>query len=119
MGSFLERFEACMQYRSCNRRPNHELGAWPQTCERWRREDAEPVKDFTWDWFVDEPGLDLDRREYIPVNFGFMPPFEHQVLEETDEYVTARNSLGVVTKALKEGPSVAAECAWISTSISP
>ena len=103
MSSSLERFEACMEYRSCDRRPNHELGVWPQTRERWRRENPEAIRDFTWDWFVDEPGLDLDRREYIPVNFGFMPPFDHQIIEETDEYVTARNSLGVVTKALKEG----------------
>jgi len=103
MASSFERFESCMELRSCDRRPNHELGVWPQTRERWLRENAGAVKDFTWDWFVDEPGLDLDRREYVPMNFGFMPGFEHQVIEETDEYVTAQNSIGVVTKALKEG----------------
>ena len=103
MSTSLDCFEACMEYRSCDRRPNHELGVWPQTRERWMRENADAVRSFTWDWFVDEPGIGLDRREYVPMHFGFMPGFEDTVVEETDEYVTARNSLGIVTKALKEG----------------
>jgi uroporphyrinogen decarboxylase len=32
-----------------------------------------------------------------------MPGFEPQVIEETDRYIVARNSLGIVTRALKEG----------------
>jgi len=98
-----ERFLAVMDYRAVDRVPNHELGVWPQTVERWRREAPADVADFTWDWFVGEPGLNLDRREYIPVLFGFMPPFEAEVLEETAEYEVIRNSLGIVTRALKAG----------------
>jgi uroporphyrinogen decarboxylase len=92
-----------MEYAPCDRRPNHELGVWPQTRARWRAEAPERVGDFTWDWFVDEPGLEFDRKEYIPVHFGLMPPFEHKIIEETEEYEIVRNSLGVVTKALKAG----------------
>ena len=103
MATDLERFIACMEYESCDRRPNHELGAWPQTRVRWRKENPDAVADFTWRWFYSEPALGLDAREYIPVNFGFMPPFERKVLEETPEYEIVRNPKGVVTKALKAG----------------
>ncbi|HOV73909.1 MAG TPA: uroporphyrinogen decarboxylase family protein [Candidatus Hydrogenedentes bacterium] len=99
----LERFIACMEYRPCDRRPNHELGVWPQTVDRWRAEAPDAIADFRWDWFVDEPAIGLDRREYINVNYGLIPHFEPVVIEETDKYITARNHIGVVTKALKEG----------------
>ena len=99
----LERFHACMDYRDSDRRPNHELGAWPQTKVRWQSENPKAVEDLTWNWFVEEPGIDLDRREYIPINFGFIPHFEPEVIEETAEYVVTRNTNGIVTRALKEG----------------
>ena len=103
MSTDLERFNACMNYESADRRPNHELGAWSQTRVRWQEEAPEAVKDFKWSWFDGEPGLGLDRREYIPINYGFIPPYERVVIEETDEYITARNAKGIVTKALKAG----------------
>lgn len=99
----LQRFIACMEYEPADRRPNHELGVWVQTALRWQREAPEAVKDFTWNWFHGEDALGLDRREYIPVNFGFIPPFEPQRIEETEEYEIYRDSLGIVRKALKEG----------------
>lgn len=103
MKSSRERFLDCMDYRSSDRRPNHELGAWSQTAERWRTEAPEAVKTFCWDWFVDEPELHLDRREYIPINFGFLPEYPYQVLEDTPEYEIFQDGNGVVHKALKEG----------------
>lgn len=99
----LDRFIACMDYQPADRRPNHELGVWAQTVERWRQEAPEAVKEFTWNWFVEEPAIHLDRREYIAVNFGFIPPFEPKILEETGDYVVARDTLGIVTRALKAG----------------
>lgn len=101
----LERFTACMEYEGCDRRPNHELGAWGQTRERWERENPEAVGDFSWNWFDGEPGLGLDRKEFIPVNYGFVPEFDPEVLEETSESVIARNRKGIVTRALKTGRS--------------
>ncbi len=103
MTSALDRFRACMEYESCEARPNHELGVWPQTVARWHQEAPEAIAGFGWDWFVGEDGLGLDRREYIDVRYGFDPPFEHEVLEETDEYVVVRSGLGIVSRALKEG----------------
>ena len=103
MTTELERFKACMAYESCDRRPNHELGVWPQARERWEQENADAIAGFGWNWFVEEPGIGLDRREYIPVDYGFMPPYESAVLEDTPEYEIVRNSKGVVTKGLKRG----------------
>ncbi len=101
----LECFTACMEYEACDRRPNHELGQWGQTRERWEQENPEAVSGFSWSWFDGEPALGLDRREFIPVNYGFVPAFDQNVLEETPEYVVARNSRGIVTKARKSGRS--------------
>jgi uroporphyrinogen decarboxylase len=99
----LRRFLACMEYETADRRPNHELGVWGQTRQRWQDEAPEAVKAITWDWFSGDPSLGMDRREFIPVNFGFMPKYDQEVLEETDEYVVARSANGIVTKALKTG----------------
>lgn len=103
MSTELERFDACMNYEAADRRPNHELGAWAQTRDRWRQEAPDAVQDLQWNWFDAEPALGLDRRGYIPVNYGFIPPFDREVIEETEAYVTARNAKGIVTKALKAG----------------
>jgi len=101
----LEKFLACLDCRPTDRLPNHELGVWGQTRERWEREARDAVRDFHWDWFDGETALGLDRREYIPVHYGFIPPFEYEVISETDEYLVARNHQGVVTRALKAGTS--------------
>lgn len=103
MTTDLERFEACMNYAPADRRPNHELGVWAQTRLRWQRENPEATRDFGWRWFYEEPALGLDRRDYVPINYGFIPPYERQVLERTAEYEIVRNEKGIVTKALIEG----------------
>ena len=48
MKSSLDIFLDCMEYRASDRRPNHELGTWGQTIERWQKEAPEAVKDFCW-----------------------------------------------------------------------
>ena len=103
MATELERFIDCMEYESSLPRPNHELGVWPQTAERWIGEAPEAVSGFTWNWFWGEDGLGLDRRDYVRINYGFLPPYEPELIEETDRYEVRRNHLGVVTRALKEG----------------
>ncbi|NOY83083.1 MAG: hypothetical protein GXP31_18950 [Kiritimatiellaeota bacterium] len=103
MTTDLERFNDCMEYRSSDRRPNHELGAWAQTRRRWTEEAPDAVRGFNWDWFCAEPNLGLDRREYVPVNYGFLPPFSVCVLEESDEFEVFRDAKGMIRKALKAG----------------
>ena len=99
----LQRFLACMEYQPSDRRPNHELGVWGQTRTRWEREAPEAVRNFTWDWFTGENDLGMDHREFIDLDYGFVPPFEHEVIEETAEFLVARNEKGIVTRALKPG----------------
>jgi len=50
-----------------------------------------PTTKFTWNWFNGEGVIGLDRREYLNVNYDMIPPFGREVLEETDEYIVARN----------------------------
>ncbi len=103
MTTDLERFTACMEYQPCDRRPNHELGVWPQAVDRWRAEAPDAIAGFGWRWFHHEDGLGLDHRQYVPMNYGFVPPFPHVVLEDTPRYEVVRNGKGIVTRALKEG----------------
>ena len=97
-----QRFIGLMDYQSFDRVPNHELGVWPQTAQRWAREGL-PERTLTYDWFVSEEYLGLDRREYTPANFDMIPPFEAKVLEKTDRYEVIRHPNGIVTKALIDG----------------
>lgn len=99
----LERFNACMEYRSADARPNHELGAWAQTRTRWKKENPAAVANFKWNWFTGEDALGLDRREFLSINFGFLPPFDVEVVERTPEYELIRNAKGILTRALIEG----------------
>jgi len=97
-----ERFLAVMEYRPIDRVPNHELGVWGQTVERWKSEGM-PEGRLHFDWFVGEDYFGMDRREFAPVNFGMIPPFEVEVLERTDRYEVIRHANGIVTRALVEG----------------
>jgi hypothetical protein len=103
MSSPLERFIACMEYQEADRRPNQELGVWIQTLVRWQTEGFKADKDFPWLWFDGVAELGLDKREFIPVNYGFIPKFEQKILEQTPDYEIVQDELGIVTKRLKEG----------------
>jgi hypothetical protein len=97
-----ERFLGVMEYKPVDRIPNHEVGVWPQTIERWKNEGLDVTK-HNWNWFVGDEAFNMDLREYIPVNFGMVPSFTAEVLERTDRYEIIRHRNGVVTKALIDG----------------
>lgn len=82
--------------------PNIELGLWGQTLQRWIDEGAKK-EDISGDWFEGIPFFGMDHREFARINIEMIPPFEYQVLEETERYIVARHSNGIVTRALKEG----------------
>ncbi|MDH7481073.1 MAG: uroporphyrinogen decarboxylase family protein [Armatimonadota bacterium] len=98
----LERFLGIMEYQPVDRVPNHELGVWPQTIERWQSEGM-PRDELKFDWFAGEPYFGFDRREFISLNFDMIPLFEVEVLERTERYEVVRNQLGIITRALVEG----------------
>jgi hypothetical protein len=99
-----ERFIATMEYQPVDRVPNHEVGVWEQTIDRWEEEGLNRYS-LTWDWFTGCDFFNMDAKEYIPVKYGMMPPFETEILEEDERYVIFRHGSGIVTKALKEGTS--------------
>ncbi len=98
----LERFREMMRFGHPDRVPNWELGVWGQVKDRWAAEGA-PSEAYEGDWWG---GWDdfwpFDRRIYAPVSMDIMPPFEAEVIEETDRYLVARHAYGHITKALKE-----------------
>ncbi len=98
----LERFRRLMRYEPVDRLPNWELGVWPQAADRWLAEGLPPDK-VRGDWFSGLPALDHDPKIFAPLNFKLHPCFERLVIEEDEHYEVVRNSLGVVTRALKEG----------------
>ena len=97
-----DRFRANMEHEPTDRAPNHELGVWGQTKERWAAEGA-PMDQLTWGWFSGEDYLNLDKRGFVPVDYGMIPAFETKVLEKTERYEVIQNAKGIVSKALIEG----------------
>ncbi|MCL5997645.1 MAG: hypothetical protein M1546_16550 [Chloroflexi bacterium] len=97
-----ERFVAVMEYQPVDRVPNWELGVWPQTRDRWECEGLDMTQ-MHWDWFTGERALGMDPREFVRFNGSLIPPFEEETLAEDERYITFRDGLGRVRKALKEG----------------
>ncbi|MFO7636618.1 MAG: uroporphyrinogen decarboxylase family protein [Clostridia bacterium] len=100
--SVRERFLASMEYGPADRIPNHEIGVWPQTLDRWEKEGLD-LQQHHWNWFEGDPAWGMDPREYIPVHYGMIPPFPEEIIEQTDRYLIKRHASGIVTKALLEG----------------
>jgi hypothetical protein len=98
----LERFHACMNYQPVDHVPNHEVGVWVQTKQRWREEGL-ATDDLSWDWFTGEPRWELDPREYIDVRFDMVPPYEEKVLSRDGDTEIIQRSNGVISKALITG----------------
>jgi hypothetical protein len=91
-----------MEYKPVDRVPNYEVGVWSQTRERWQQEGLN-IHDLHWDWFTGEEYFDVDAREYIPVDYGMIPPFESKVLEENERHEIIQDGSGRIRKALKVG----------------
>jgi hypothetical protein len=83
--------------------PNYELGCWGQTIQRWLDEGMPPEQVYLGDMFEGEPLFGIDRRAFARLNIGMIPEFDYEVIEETDRYLIARHTNGIVTKALQEG----------------
>jgi uroporphyrinogen decarboxylase len=92
-----ERFHATMSYLSRDRAPFHEFPwpTWPETVDRWRAEGGyDPEKtDFGCDNWV------VEHKWFFP-----HPPFEREVVEEDDTYVTCVDPQGIVMREFKKNP---------------
>jgi hypothetical protein len=87
-----ERFLACMNYCPMDRTPFWEWGGWPETLERWQAEGFDPSRD--------RPAVEPDGRIVFDWFFP-TPPFERQVLEETDETILYVNHEGILMREMK------------------
>ena len=100
--NYRERFLRTMNFQTPDRVPNHELGIWGQTYERWFSEGL-PENALRGDFFRGEDFFKLDKREFVNIAAHMMPHFEHQVIEEDERVIVYRGGNGIKRKALKEG----------------
>ena len=97
-----ERFLACNRFESVDHAPFVEIATWGQTVERWHNEGM--PRDVDTSFFVNgNEFFGFDRWEYIPLDVGMVPAYDHEVLEEDERIVVFRGSDGIVHRALKEG----------------
>ena len=97
-----ERFINTMEYKPVDHIPNHEVGVWTQTLDRWVKEGLNQYN-LNWDWFTGTEYFGLDPREYIDAKYDMMPPFKEETIEKNDKYEIIRHRNGVITRALIEG----------------
>ena len=96
-----ERFLRWMSFQSVDRIPLMEMGVWDETLDRWHHEGLPK-------WVTTlrhlEDYLDLDRSfnvNWLPINDKVYPPFEREVLDETENEHVVRDEMGVVYRQQK------------------
>jgi len=90
----LERFLANMEYKPVDHTPFWGWGAWPETIQRWQAEGFVPGRD--------DPDAACDRRTHVGHWFFPNPPFEHKVIEETEDRIVYVNHEGILLKERKD-----------------
>ncbi|MCM8806470.1 MAG: hypothetical protein NC926_00700 [Candidatus Omnitrophica bacterium] len=93
-----ERWNRIFSFQKVDRIFNCEFGWWTETLLRWHKEGLpEYVK-------TNEDGdrfFKFDPIGVIPINMGFLPPFEEKIIEENDRYIIKQDSQGVILKIFK------------------
>ncbi len=96
-----ERFRRVLHYQKVDRIPFFEFGYWDTTLPRWHDEGL-PKE-------IDNEGkayehFGIENWSNVPANVTFTGNvYEPEVLEEAEDYVIARDSLGAVTKQQTKG----------------
>lgn len=95
-----ERFRRAMFFQDVAAIPNFEFGYWDRTLEMWRRQGMP-------DWVVDEATayryFGIENWTMVPLHVGPNAVCEHEVLEETDDYIVYRDNLGCVAQINRDG----------------
>ncbi len=96
-----ERFIACVQGKPVDRPPYWLIwGPWSTARVRWQQEGMPEDGDY-------RAPFDPDvRPQVVPVNLGPCPPFEREILQEDDEYVTFVDRWGIKRRDYKGGMSM-------------
>jgi len=92
----LQRFYATMEYKPRDRAMFWSWGAWPETLERWKKENPD----------LDRINLNgnADKRQFFSNWFFPNPPFEHKIIEETDRHILYINHEGILMREKKDNP---------------
>jgi len=90
-----ERFLRTMRFQPVDRFPLWgSLGLWSQTYQRWRKEGFPAITEGEF--------FGYDRQMTLPIDFGFVPPFEQKTVKETREYRIWIDEEGVQKKEFKK-----------------
>jgi uroporphyrinogen decarboxylase len=81
-----------MHFKKVDRVPDEEFGYWDECLTRWHNEGLPKEVNNN---EVADVYFEFDRRKWVPVNIGLMPPFEYRVLEEDATHKVIINSEGV------------------------
>ncbi len=89
-----------MHFEPVDHIPDEEFGAWDNTFKRWHKEGLpeEINNNAMFDLY-----FGFAPRAHVPINLGLIPPFEYQLIEETDRYRIVRDGTGVVCKIFRDG----------------
>lgn len=93
----LERFYATMDYKPRDRAMFWVWGAWPETIERWKKENPEIEK-------TGIPTKGADTRQFFNHWFFPHPPFEEKIIEEDEKTVLRINHEGILMRERKDNP---------------
>jgi uroporphyrinogen decarboxylase len=96
-----ERFLRTLRYQSVDRRPIYLAGPWPDTLTRWRAEGLPAEVDVH--EYMDVPALLVAN---ISPTTAMDPPFETEILEETDECVIRTDRYGRTVREFKDHTSM-------------
>jgi uroporphyrinogen decarboxylase len=105
-----ERFHATCNFEPVDRPLRYEAwGFWDETIRRWHGEGLpETVIDPN---FTAPDHFGFDKLSWLPIavntdhEIGFSPPFEEEVLEETEKYTIKRDIGGKIVKVFSDGHS--------------
>lgn len=88
-----------MHFQPVDRTPFWVPWWWGETRELWTRQGHGPIIERD-----EEIRFGCDHKEHIRMWLSFEPPFEEEVIEEDEEYITSRSQKGVVGRSRKDTP---------------
>jgi len=97
-----ERWRRIFKFQEVDRIFNCEFGWWSDTFKKWHKEGL--PEDINTNPEGDRY-FNFDKEESIPINLGLLPPFEEEIIEETERYVIKKDTSGTTLQIFKDGSS--------------
>lgn len=95
-----ERFRAVMHFERVDRIPIWDFGFWDETIQAWY--DQGLPRGVSTDEFF---GMDPQWRGFGP-HMGMIPGFQHEVIEQTEDWEIIRDGAGVLQKRSRKGATI-------------